>query len=103
MLSQDDLNMKFEYLNIRHDVLDHRNWHLRVFDPPLAMAIAYLEEAFFDGNPIYGLNKAIQDTHHLPELEKLLLDAGFTKKATGRGKYSFSYEIPPYVKPRRVF
>ncbi|MDG6989595.1 MAG: hypothetical protein JRN21_09810 [Nitrososphaerota archaeon] len=99
MRDSHDLNMKFEYLNACHTVLDHRNWHLKVFNEPLAMTIECLAESLGDGHIISG--RRVRDYKidtAFPEFEQLVLQAGFTKDAHGRGKYNFTYEPPAYTK-----
>lgn len=65
----------FEYLNDCHDVLDHKEWHLRVFDGATATLIRIISD-IMEGKDSYGL-KEWKVLKRFPELQQKLEDLGF--------------------------
>ena len=66
----------FNYLNDCHDILDHRNWHLRVFDPATACLIRIVD-SIIEGKDEYGIAD-FKLLKRFPELKEHLEKVGFT-------------------------
>ena len=63
--------LKWSYLDECHDVLDHAQWHLRVFKPDTQLLIHYVYDLFRGRECwIQDLKKKVR--RHLPKLLELL-------------------------------
>ena len=71
--------LKMHYLNQCHNVLDHSDWHLKVFTPETANLIKVVDDAI-DGKELYEINKLKRDFPQLLEHLKQLSFKPIDKK-----------------------